>query len=91
MIKTIGINVRYINNNDQKCSLVSSKIVEKELSCWAAEAGNIIEILIVKISITIMINVNIVKALTPNNPNMNPTIKPNIKPTSEIFIKANIN
>ena len=29
MIKTIGINVRYINNNDQKCSLVSLKIVEK--------------------------------------------------------------
>ena len=74
MIKTIGINVRYINNNDQKCSLVSSKIVEKELSCWAAEAGNIIEILIVKINITIMTNVYIIKTLTPNNKNMNPTI-----------------
>ena len=91
MIKTIGINVRYINNNDQKCSLVSSKIVEKELSCWAAEAGNIIEILIVKISATIMTNVNIIKLLTPNNPNMIPPIKPNIKVTRKIFIKANIN
>ena len=91
MIKTIGINVRYINNNDQKCSLVSSKIVEKELSCWAAEAGNIIEILIVKINTTIMTNVYIIKTLTPNNENMNPTIKPNIKPTRKIFIKANIN
>ena len=91
MIKTIGINVRYINNNYQKCSLVSSKIVEKELSCWAAEAGNIIEILIVKIDTTIMRNVYIIKSLTPNNANMNATIKPKIKPTSEIFIKANIN
>ena len=91
MIKTIGINVRYINNNDQKCSLVSLKIVEKELSCWAAEAGNIIEILIVKINITIMTNVYVIKLLTPNNANMAPTIKPNIKPTRKILIIANIN
>ena len=91
MIKTIGINVRYINNNDQKCSLVSSKIVEKELSCWAAEAGNIIEILTVKINAAIMINVYVIKILTPKIPNIIPVIKPNIKANRKIFIVANIN